>query len=94
MIKATGLAKGKGVIVCDTPEEAAAAATWVARHEFGVPEADLPAAVELEIAETEPGIQGDRVLTISYGEELPVCHDETSSCWERNRRVHFVILGQ
>ncbi len=26
------------------PEEAAAAAAWVARHEFGVPEADLPAA--------------------------------------------------
>lgn len=27
------------------PEEAAAAAAWVVQHEFGVPEADLPAAV-------------------------------------------------
>jgi peptidoglycan-associated lipoprotein len=40
------------------------------------------------------GIAANRVATISYGEELPVCHDESESCWARNRRVHFVILGQ
>jgi peptidoglycan-associated lipoprotein len=40
------------------------------------------------------GIAANRVATISYGEELPVCHDESDSCWARNRRVHFVILGQ
>ena len=40
------------------------------------------------------GIAPDRISTISYGEELPLCHEETEACWARNRRVHFVILGQ
>jgi peptidoglycan-associated lipoprotein len=40
------------------------------------------------------GIASDRVSTISYGEELPLCQEETDACWARNRRVHFVILGQ
>lgn len=40
------------------------------------------------------GITPDRIATISYGEELPLCHDATDACWARNRRVHFVILGQ
>jgi peptidoglycan-associated lipoprotein len=40
------------------------------------------------------GIAADRISTISYGEELPLCQEETDTCWARNRRVHFVILGQ
>ncbi len=40
------------------------------------------------------GIAGDRISTISYGEELPLCRDENETCWARNRRVHFVILGR
>jgi peptidoglycan-associated lipoprotein len=40
------------------------------------------------------GISADRISTISYGEELPLCQEETDPCWARNRRVHFVILGQ
>jgi peptidoglycan-associated lipoprotein len=40
------------------------------------------------------GIAAERISTISYGEELPLCQEETESCWARNRRVHFVILGQ
>ena len=40
------------------------------------------------------GIAVDRISTISYGEELPLCQEETEACWARNRRVHFVILGQ
>lgn len=36
----------------------------------------------------------DRVTTISYGEELPLCQEQTESCWERNRRAHFVIVGE
>jgi peptidoglycan-associated lipoprotein len=39
------------------------------------------------------GISPDRVTTISYGEELPVCHEPTESCWSRNRRAHFVVVG-
>jgi peptidoglycan-associated lipoprotein len=40
------------------------------------------------------GIAPDRVSTISYGKELPLCQEESDACWARNRRVHFVILGQ
>ena len=39
------------------------------------------------------GIPAERLSTISYGKELQVCQEETESCWARNRRVHFAILG-
>jgi peptidoglycan-associated lipoprotein len=39
------------------------------------------------------GISRDRMTTISYGEELPLCHEETESCWSENRRAHFVTVG-
>ena len=39
------------------------------------------------------GIGRDRLTTISYGEELPLCQEESESCWSRNRRVHFVPTG-
>jgi len=39
------------------------------------------------------GISRDRMTTISYGEELPLCYEETEECWSRNRRVHFVVGG-
>ncbi len=42
----------------------------------------------------EQGIEANRLSTISYGEELPVCSEETESCWARNRRAHFVVLGR
>jgi len=35
------------------------------------------------------GVPGDRLKTISYGKERPVCTDHDESCWQRNRRVHF-----
>jgi peptidoglycan-associated lipoprotein len=37
------------------------------------------------------GIAGDRLSTISYGEEVPVCSDHTEDCWAKNRRDRFVI---
>jgi peptidoglycan-associated lipoprotein len=40
------------------------------------------------------GVPSDRLTTISYGEELPLCHEETESCWAQNRRGHFVVLNQ
>ena len=40
------------------------------------------------------GVEGDRISTISYGKELPLCHEENDTCWARNRRVHSVVLGQ
>jgi peptidoglycan-associated lipoprotein len=37
------------------------------------------------------GIGADRMSTISYGKELPVCTEETDECWAQNRRDHFVV---
>ncbi len=38
------------------------------------------------------GIAADRLSTISYGEELPLCREDTEECWSRNRRAHSVVL--
>ncbi len=40
------------------------------------------------------GVATSRITTISYGEELPLCQEETEACWARNRRVHGVVLGK
>jgi len=37
------------------------------------------------------GVAGDRISTISYGKELPLCHEENDDCWAQNRRDHFVV---
>ncbi|MBS1852556.1 MAG: peptidoglycan-associated lipoprotein Pal [Acidobacteria bacterium] len=36
------------------------------------------------------GISADRVKTISYGKEKPFCSESSESCWQQNRRGHFV----
>lgn len=38
------------------------------------------------------GVASAKLDTISYGEEKPVCKDETEECWANNRRAHFVVL--
>ena len=40
------------------------------------------------------GVSGDRLRTISYGEERPVCTETEESCWSQNRRAHLVITGR
>ena len=37
------------------------------------------------------GITADRMSTISYGKELPICTEDTDECWAQNRRDHFVV---
>jgi peptidoglycan-associated lipoprotein len=37
------------------------------------------------------GIPNNRLSTISYGEEIPVCKEKTEDCWAKNRRAHFVV---
>jgi peptidoglycan-associated lipoprotein len=37
------------------------------------------------------GVPGDRLKTISYGKERPVCTEADESCWQRNRRAHFSV---
>ena len=39
------------------------------------------------------GIAANRMSTISYGEEIPVCKDKTESCWAQNRRARFVVTA-
>lgn len=38
------------------------------------------------------GVASGRIDVISYGEERPVCTEQTDVCWAKNRRAHFVIL--
>ena len=40
------------------------------------------------------GVDGGRLSPVSHGEERPQCNDSAESCWQRNRRAHFVITGQ
>jgi peptidoglycan-associated lipoprotein len=35
------------------------------------------------------GVAGDKLRTISYGKERPVCTDASEDCYGRNRRAHF-----
>ena len=37
------------------------------------------------------GISADRIKTVSYGKEKPFCNEHTESCWQQNRRGHFVL---
>ena len=39
------------------------------------------------------GIAAGRLSTISYGAEIPVCKEQTESCWQQNRRARLVLLG-
>jgi peptidoglycan-associated lipoprotein len=35
------------------------------------------------------GVPSSRILTISYGEERPLCSNSNEGCWSQNRRSHF-----
>jgi len=37
------------------------------------------------------GVSADRITTISYGEERPLCFEHNEGCWWRNRRDHFLL---
>lgn len=38
------------------------------------------------------GVPKSRMETISYGEEKPICNEQTEECWMKNRRAHFVLI--
>jgi peptidoglycan-associated lipoprotein len=40
------------------------------------------------------GISAARVRTVSYGKERPFCTESTETCWQQNRRAHFVITAK
>jgi len=40
------------------------------------------------------GIPSNKIETISYGEEKPICTEQTEDCWAKNRRAHFVFIEE
>ena len=40
------------------------------------------------------GIDANRMMVISKGEEAPVCTEMTDACYARNRRGHFIITAK
>jgi peptidoglycan-associated lipoprotein len=40
------------------------------------------------------GVGADRLETVSYGKEVPLCQESTEECWARNRRDHFAVTGK
>ena len=36
------------------------------------------------------GVSADRLSTVSFGKEKPFCMESNESCWQQNRRGHFV----
>jgi peptidoglycan-associated lipoprotein len=40
------------------------------------------------------GVTADRVTVVSKGEEAPFCTEEAESCWQQNRRGHFIFTAK
>jgi len=40
------------------------------------------------------GVPAERMKTVSYGKEIPLCTDSNEECWARNRRDHFAVTGK
>jgi peptidoglycan-associated lipoprotein len=39
----------------------------------------------------QEGIPADRIRTVSFGKEKPLCTEENEQCWQQNRVDHFVF---
>jgi peptidoglycan-associated lipoprotein len=37
------------------------------------------------------GVAADRMTTISYGKDRPVCTEHNEECWQKNRRAHLAF---
>ena len=37
------------------------------------------------------GIPADKIATVSYGKEKPVCYEATNACWAQNRRADTLL---
>ena len=42
----------------------------------------------------ELGVPGDRIVVVSKGKEAPFCTESNESCWQQNRRGHFIITAK
>jgi len=43
---------------------------------------------------TNLGVAAGRLTVVSKGKEQPVCSENGESCWQQNRRGHFVITAK
>lgn len=43
---------------------------------------------------TNLGVAAGRLTVVSKGKEQPVCAETTESCWQQNRRGHFVVTAK
>ncbi|HWQ55387.1 MAG TPA: OmpA family protein, partial [Bryobacteraceae bacterium] len=57
-----------------------------AEYNLGLADRRATAAKEFLV---QLGVPGDRLKTISYGKERPVCTESNEACWQQNRRAHF-----
>lgn len=49
-------------------------------------------ALEVKDVLIKLGIKENRISTISFGEERPLCKESNEECWAINRRVDFIII--
>jgi peptidoglycan-associated lipoprotein len=40
------------------------------------------------------GVEPDRIFVLSYGEEKPFCFESNETCWQENRRAHFMVTEE
>ncbi len=40
------------------------------------------------------GLDAGRIAVISKGKEEPQCTDQNESCWQQNRRGHFIFTAK
>jgi len=40
------------------------------------------------------GVPTNRLRTISYGKDRPMCTESNESCWQQNRRAHLRIASK
>lgn len=40
------------------------------------------------------GVPAERLRTVSYGKEVPVCTGSDEECWQRNRRAKLTVSGK
>jgi peptidoglycan-associated lipoprotein len=57
-----------------------------AEYNLGLGDRRATAAKEFLV---QLGVPADRLTTISYGKDHPVCTDENEACYQRNRRAHL-----
>ena len=40
------------------------------------------------------GVPVTRITVVSKGKEQPFCTEQTESCWQQNRRGHFIVTAK